>query len=88
MPWMDVGTDLYGLTFHYAGRRIPLTGPWTEPGSTPPAGVAYLNAYFQAPLAYGESFTAYTQHCRNLFRVLHRHRHVESFVILVRPNPD
>ena len=67
IPWMDAGDDLYGMQYHYVGRRIPLTSPWTEPGSTVADGIAYLGESLQAPLAYGPTFTAYYRQCRNLF---------------------
>ena len=71
MPWMDDSTDLSGLTCHYVGRRVLLTTSpatsWSETAVTPPAGVAYLGSLLQAPLAYGETFTAYYRHARNLF---------------------
>ena len=67
MPWMTSPDDLTGLGFHYVGRRIRLTGSWTEPGSSAGPGVAYLGAWLQAPLAYGPTFTAYYRNCRNLF---------------------
>ena len=66
MPWMNATDDLYGLGFHYIGRRIPLTDSWREPGAPVP-GVSYLGPLLQAPLAYGPTFTAYYRQCRNLF---------------------
>lgn len=66
LPWMDAA-GLCELGFHYAGRRIPL-GSWREPGS-PASTVSYLGGLLTAPLAYGETFTAYYQHSRNLFGI-------------------
>ncbi len=66
MPWMDDQTDLYGLGYHFVAQQIVLNGSWTEP-NLGAGSVSYLGEYLQAPLAYGQTFTAYYRHSTNVF---------------------
>lgn len=65
IPWMDNANDLQGIEPNFIGKKIDFSGSWTEPGSGG-GGVSYLGSRFQAPFAYGETFTAYYQNCGNV----------------------
>ena len=69
IPWMNDPQNLSDVAYRTAGQKITLSGIWTEPAGAGGGGVAYLGPMLQAPMAYGETFTAYYQHCGNIFGI-------------------
>ncbi|PSL29018.1 hypothetical protein [Chitinophaga ginsengisoli] len=69
IPWMNDTQNLSAVSYRKTGRKITLGNGWTEPSGNNGPGIAFLGDLLQAPMAYGETFTAYYQNCGNIFGI-------------------